>query len=154
MVFPTRRFLNISQPQHTGREKSSSFFLGSAPGLQSPSTLKILVFAVLIAQGLRYPLPYRCDLQAQTSVVETTVCLPPLNGFDSCNQQILVKSNKLANLSNLRQSTIENIINGASKNPQAKTLHKIANTFNMTLAEFLDFNELNDYSFDDESDDV
>ena len=58
--------------------------------------------------------------------------------------------NKLVNLSNLRQSTIENIINGASKNPQAKTLHKIANTFNMTLAEFLDFEELNNYSFDDE----
>lgn len=60
---------------------------------------RLVVFAVLIAQGSRYPLPYRCDLQAQTSVVETTVCLPPLNGFDSCNQQILVKSNKLANLS-------------------------------------------------------
>lgn len=58
--------------------------------------------------------------------------------------------NKLAALCNLRQSTIENIINGASKNPQAKTLHKIANTFNMTLAEFLDFEELNNYSFDDE----
>ena len=25
--------------------------------------------------------------------------------------------------------------------------------FNMTLAEFLDFDELNDYSFDDDSDD-
>lgn len=59
--------------------------------------------------------------------------------------------NKLANLCNLRQSTIENIINGASKNPQAKTLHKIANTFNMTLAEFLDFEELNNYSFDDKN---
>ncbi len=58
--------------------------------------------------------------------------------------------NKLATLCNLRQSTIENIINGASKNPQAKTLHKISNTFNMTLAEFLDFEELNNYSFDDE----
>lgn len=58
--------------------------------------------------------------------------------------------NKLASLSNLRQSTIENIINGASKNPQSKTLHKIANTFNMTLAEFLDFEELNNFSFDDE----
>lgn len=59
--------------------------------------------------------------------------------------------NKLATLCNLMQSTIENIINGASKNPQAKTLHKIANTFNMTLAEFLDFEELNNYSFDDEN---
>ena len=59
--------------------------------------------------------------------------------------------NKLATLCNLRQSTIENIINGASKNPQAKTLHKISNKINMTLAEFLDFEELNNYSFDDEN---
>ena len=58
--------------------------------------------------------------------------------------------NKLATLCNLKQSTIENIINGASKKKKKKTLHKIANTFNMTLAEFLDFEELNNYSFDDE----
>lgn len=58
--------------------------------------------------------------------------------------------NKLATLSGLKQSTIDNIIRGVSKNPQAKTLHKIAITFNMTLAEFLDFEELNDYTFDDD----
>ena len=28
-------------------------------------------------------------------------------------------------------------------------MHKIANAFNMTLAEFLDFDELNEYSFED-----
>ncbi len=28
-------------------------------------------------------------------------------------------------------------------------MHKIANAFNMTLAEFLDFEELNEYSFED-----
>jgi hypothetical protein len=29
------------------------------------------------------------------------------------------------------------------------TLHRIALAFNMTLSEFLDFDELNEYSFDD-----
>lgn len=57
--------------------------------------------------------------------------------------------NKLATLCGLKQSTIDNIIRGTSKNPKVKTLHRIANTFNMTLSEFLDFQELNDYSFDD-----
>ena len=57
-------------------------------------------------------------------------------------------------MSDVKQSTIDNIMHGSSKNPGVQTLHKIALTFNMTLAEFLDFNELNDYSFDDESDDV
>ena len=57
--------------------------------------------------------------------------------------------NKLAELANIRQSTLNNIMNGGSKNPKAKTLHKIALCFSMTLSEFLDFPELNDYSFDE-----
>ncbi len=61
--------------------------------------------------------------------------------------------NKLAGMSGLRQSTVESIVKGISKNPTIKTLHKIATAFNMTLAEFLDFPELNDYSFDDASGD-
>ncbi len=59
--------------------------------------------------------------------------------------------NRLASMCGLKQSTIDNIIHGASKNPKVKTLHKIANTFSMTLSEFMDFPELNDY--DPESDD-
>lgn len=58
--------------------------------------------------------------------------------------------NRLATLSGLKQSTIDNILRGASKNPKVHTLHKIAVTFDMTLAQFLDFPELNDYSIDDE----
>jgi transcriptional regulator with XRE-family HTH domain len=58
--------------------------------------------------------------------------------------------NKLATMSGLRQSTIDNIIRGTSKNPKIKTLHKIAISFNMTLSEFLDFPELNDYLLDEE----
>ena len=64
-----------------------------------------------------------------------------------------ISINKLATMSNVKQSTIDNIIHGASKNPGIQTLHKIALAFNMTVSEFLDFPELNDVSFDDESDD-
>ena len=66
-----------------------------------------------------------------------------------CRQHNLT-INRLAVLSNLKQSTIDNIIRNKSKNPKICTLHKIATTFNMTLSEFLDFEELNDYSIDDE----
>ena len=58
--------------------------------------------------------------------------------------------NKLATMSGVSQSTLDNIMRGNTKNPGVVTIHKIANTFNMTLAEFLDFKELNDYSFEDD----
>ena len=61
--------------------------------------------------------------------------------------------NKLATLAGLKQSTIDNIIRGNSKNPKVRTLHRIATVFGMTLGEFLDFPELNDYSIDDEDED-
>ena len=61
--------------------------------------------------------------------------------------------NKLARMSNVKQSTIDNIMHGASRNPGIQTLHKIALTFNMTLSEFLDYPELNEFSFDDNSPD-
>ncbi|MGN0977405.1 MAG: helix-turn-helix domain-containing protein [Faecousia sp.] len=60
--------------------------------------------------------------------------------------------NRLATMSDVKQSTLDNIVRGLTKNPRVKTLHKIALAFNMTLAEFLDFAELNDYSFEDDSD--
>ena len=53
-------------------------------------------------------------------------------------------------MSNLKQSTIDNIMRGVSRNPRIQTLHKIALTFNMTISEFLDYPELNDFSFDDD----
>lgn len=58
--------------------------------------------------------------------------------------------NKLATMSDVKQSTLDNIVRGLTKNPRVKTLHKLAIAFNMTLAEFLDFNELNEYPFEDE----
>lgn len=60
--------------------------------------------------------------------------------------------NKLAGMSGLNQSTIDNIMRGVSKSPGAITLHKIANALNMTLSEFTDFKELNEFSFDDTCD--
>ena len=57
--------------------------------------------------------------------------------------------NKLAVMSDVNQSTLDNIVRGLTKNPRVKTLHKVALAFNMTLAEFLDFDELNEYSFED-----
>ena len=58
--------------------------------------------------------------------------------------------NRLATMSNLNQSTIDNIMHGVSQNPRIQTLHKIALTFNMTISEFLDFPELDAVSFDDD----
>lgn len=53
-------------------------------------------------------------------------------------------------MSNVKQSTLDNIVRGLTKNPSVKTIHRIAIAFNMTLSEFLNFDELNDYSFDDD----
>ena len=63
-----------------------------------------------------------------------------------------ISINKLAVMSDVKQSTLDNIVRGLTKNPRVMTLHKLALAFNMTLAEFLDFPELNDYSFDDDTD--
>lgn len=59
--------------------------------------------------------------------------------------------NKLAAMSGVKQSTLDNIARGITKNPRVRTLHQIALAFSMTLAEFLDFEALNEYSFDDDS---
>lgn len=55
-------------------------------------------------------------------------------------------------MSNVKQSTLDNIVCGITKNPRVKTLHKLSIAFNMTLSEFLDFKELNDYSFEEDED--
>jgi transcriptional regulator with XRE-family HTH domain len=61
--------------------------------------------------------------------------------------------NKLATMSDVKQSTLDNIVRGLTKNPRVKTLHKIALAFGMTVSEFLDFDELNNYSFENDIDD-
>ena len=52
-------------------------------------------------------------------------------------------------MSGVKQSTLDNLMRGITKNPGIVSLHKIDNAFNMTVAEFLDFEELNEYSFED-----
>ena len=66
-----------------------------------------------------------------------------------CRQR-RISVNKLAVMSNVKQSTLDNILRRITKNQRVKTLHKIALAFNMTLSEFLDFDELNEYSFEDD----
>lgn len=58
--------------------------------------------------------------------------------------------NRLATLSGITQSTIEDLMAGKTKNPKLITLHKTAIGLNMTVAELLDFKELNECVFDDE----
>lgn len=58
--------------------------------------------------------------------------------------------NKLANLSGITQSTVENIMSGKTKNPKLKTLHKLALGLGMTVSELLDFSEMNETIFEDE----
>lgn len=71
------------------------------------------------------------------------------NRIRSLCKQRNISINKLAEMSNVRQSSIDNIVNGRTHNPGVVNLHKIACALNMTLAEFLDFKELNAFSFDD-----
>lgn len=61
-----------------------------------------------------------------------------------------ITPNKLATLSGITQSTLEDILSGRTKNPKLKTLHKLAVGLNMTVAQLLDFPEMNETVFDDE----
>lgn len=58
--------------------------------------------------------------------------------------------NKLATLSGITQSTVENIMSGKTKNPKLKTLHKLALGLGMTVSQLLDFPEMNETIFEDE----
>lgn len=58
--------------------------------------------------------------------------------------------NKLATLSGITQSTVDNLMKGKTRNPKLKTLHKLAIGLDMTVSELLDFPEMNETIFDDE----
>lgn len=58
--------------------------------------------------------------------------------------------NKLATLSGITQSTVDNLMRGKTKNPKLKTLDKLAIGLNMTISELLDFPEMNETVFEDE----
>ena len=66
-----------------------------------------------------------------------------------CEEQHIT-INKLAILSGITQSTVENIMSGKTKNPKLKTLHKLAIGLGMTVSELLDFPEMNETIFEDE----
>ena len=58
--------------------------------------------------------------------------------------------NRLATLSGIRQSTLENIVGGHTNNPSLKTLHRIATGLNITVSQLLDFPMLNEQRIDNE----
>lgn len=68
---------------------------------------------------------------------------------DLCNKKNIT-INRLATLSGITQSTVDNLIKGKTKNPKLKTLHKLAVGLDMTVSQLLDFPEMNETAFDDE----
>lgn len=68
---------------------------------------------------------------------------------DLCKERDIT-TNKLATLSGITQSTVDNLMNGKAKNPKFKTLHKLAVGLDMTVSELLDFPEINETAFEDE----
>lgn len=65
-----------------------------------------------------------------------------------CKQRGIKSITKLAEMGGIKQSTLDNFMQGNTQNPGIQMIHKIANAFSMTPSEFLDFEELNEYSFD------
>ncbi len=66
-----------------------------------------------------------------------------------CNEKHITL-NKLATQSGLRQSTLDNIVKGNTKNPTLRTLHRIAVGLDITVSALLDFDEMNNAVFEDE----
>lgn len=66
-----------------------------------------------------------------------------------CNEKNITL-NKLATQSGLRQSTLDNIVKGNTKNPTLRTLHRIAVGLDITVSTLLDFEEMNSAIFEDE----
>ena len=61
-----------------------------------------------------------------------------------------ISYNKLATLSGIGSSTVDNIIKDNTNLTNIRTLHGLATGFGMTVAEFLDFEEMNDALFDED----
>jgi transcriptional regulator with XRE-family HTH domain len=58
--------------------------------------------------------------------------------------------NKLATLSGMAQSTVDNIIKKNTKNPSLRSIRRISQGLGITTSEFLDFPEFNESVFEDE----
>ena len=72
--------------------------------------------------------------------------------YTLCKRRGIKSITKLAEMGGIKQSTLDNLMQGKVQNPGIQTIHKVALAFSMTPAEFLDFEELNAYSFESESD--
>ena len=59
---------------------------------------------------------------------------------------------QLSTMSGISYSTLDNFLKRKTFNPKIKTLHKIASAFSLTLSEFFDYPEIENFSFDDNSD--
>lgn len=71
-----------------------------------------------------------------------------------CKQRGNISYYKLSEMFGVSTSTLENIIKGHTKNPGIATIHQLALGFNMTIAEFCDFDEMNMYEFVEEENEV
>lgn len=76
---------------------------------------------------------------------------------DAITQRILslcaerhITVNRLATLSGMTQSTLENVVKGITRSPGIVTLYRISRGFGMTVSQLLDFPEMNESIFDDE----
>ena len=76
-----------------------------------------------------------------------------VNRINEFCQMRNLSTRALAKMCGLSRTSISNIIQGKSKNPRIQTLHRIATGLNMTLSEFLDIKELNEYEFESKEDD-
>lgn len=56
-------------------------------------------------------------------------------------QEKNITLNKLGTICGITQSTLNNIINGGSKNPTTSTIKKICDGFDITLSEFFNTSE-------------
>jgi transcriptional regulator with XRE-family HTH domain len=62
--------------------------------------------------------------------------------------------NKLADMSGVRQSTVDQLVRGSTTNPKIKTLHRIITAgFQMTVGEFFSTEEFDNAVADDECSD-
>jgi transcriptional regulator with XRE-family HTH domain len=55
--------------------------------------------------------------------------------FELCSEN-KITLNKLGTISGITQSTLNNIVNGVSKNPSTATIKKICDGLNITLGQF------------------
>lgn len=72
------------------------------------------------------------------------------------NQQLCdcrdISINQLASMGGIPHSSLDNIMNGRSKNPSIKMIMKIANALSISPAELINIPEINDYLKDGDPD--